>query len=51
MPGAEHSLSFASVWFTVLLDMVGLGLIMPILPALLRELTGADAAHASVYGG
>ncbi len=43
--------AFAFVWFTVLLDMVGLGLIMPILPALLRELTGADAAHASVYGG
>jgi len=43
--------AFAFVWITVLLDMVGLGLIMPILPALLRELTGTDAAHASIYGG
>ncbi len=43
--------AFAFVWVTVLLDMVGLGLIMPILPALLRQLTGADAAHASIYGG
>jgi len=43
--------AFAFVWITVLLDMVGLGLIMPILPALLRQLTGTDAAHASIYGG
>lgn len=43
--------AFAFVWITVLLDMVGLGLIMPILPAILRELTGADVAHASIYGG
>ncbi len=43
--------AFAFVWVTVLLDMVGLGLIMPILPAILRQLTGADVAHASIYGG
>lgn len=43
--------AFAFVWVTVLLDMVGLGLIMPILPELLRELTGSDVAHASIYGG
>jgi DHA1 family tetracycline resistance protein-like MFS transporter len=43
--------AFAFVWVTVLLDMVGVGLIMPILPAILRELTGADVAHASIYGG
>jgi len=45
----KHAFTF--VWVTVLLDMVGLGLIMPILPAILRELTGADVAHASIYGG
>jgi MFS transporter, DHA1 family, tetracycline resistance protein len=43
--------AFAFVWVTVLLDMVGLGLIMPILPELLRQLTGSDVAHASIYGG
>jgi len=43
--------AFAFVWGTVLLDMIGLGLIMPILPAILRQLTGADVAHASIYGG
>jgi DHA1 family tetracycline resistance protein-like MFS transporter len=43
--------AFAFVWITVLIDMVGLGLIIPILPAVLRQLTGTDAAHASIYGG
>ena len=43
--------AFAFVWVTVLLDMIGLGLIMPIVPAVLRQLTGADVAHASIYGG
>jgi len=43
--------AFAFVWITVLLDMVGLGLIIPVVPAVLRELTGTDAAHASIYGG
>ena len=43
--------AFAFVWITVLIDMVGLGLIVPILPAILRQLTGADVAHASIYGG
>lgn len=49
MRSTRHA--FAFVWVTVLLDMIGLGLIMPILPAVLRELTGSDVAHASIYGG
>ncbi len=43
--------AFAFVWITVLLDMIGLGLIMPVLPAILRQLTGTDVADASIYGG
>ena len=43
--------AFAFVWVTVLLDMMGIGLIMPVVPAILHELTGLDAAAASVYGG
>jgi MFS transporter, DHA1 family, tetracycline resistance protein len=41
----------AFVWVTVLLDMVGLGLIVPVLPSILEELTGQDAAGASRWGG
>ena len=51
MPPNTHKHAFAFVWVTVLLDMIGLGLIMPVLPDILRALTGADVAHASVYGG
>lgn len=43
--------AFAFVWVTVLLDMIGLGLIIPVVPSVLRQITGADAAHASIYGG
>lgn len=43
--------AFAFVWITVLLDMIGFGMIMPVLPDILRQLTRVDAAHAAVYGG
>jgi len=43
--------AFAFVWITVMLDMVGIGLIMPVLPTLLQKLTGTDGSHASLYGG
>src|SRR5262245_39217311 len=43
--------AFAFVWVTVLIDMIGLGLIIPVTPAILRQLTGTDTAHASIYGG
>src|SRR5436190_1367978 len=37
--------------FTVLLDIVGFGLIVPILPRLLVELTGKSVSQAAIYGG
>ena len=43
--------AFAFVWVTVLIDMIGVGLIIPVVPAVLHDLTGADPARASVYGG
>lgn len=49
--GSSTKHAFAFVWITVLLDMVGLGLIIPVVPAVLQELTGSDVAHASIYGG
>ncbi len=49
MRSTKHA--FAFVWVTVLLDMIGLGLIIPVVPAILRQLTGTDVAHASIYGG
>jgi len=47
-PG-RHALYFVAA--TVLLDSVGFGLIMPVLPALLVQLTHLEVNRASVYGG
>jgi MFS transporter, DHA1 family, tetracycline resistance protein len=35
----------------VLLDMIGFGLILPIMPTLLMELTGEGVSRAAIYGG
>ena len=39
------------VFITVFLDMVGFGLVMPVLPRLIEEVSGADLASASIWGG
>jgi DHA1 family tetracycline resistance protein-like MFS transporter len=36
---------------TVLIDVIGLGIIIPVLPALIRELIGGDLSQASAVGG
>ena len=43
-----------ALWFialTVLLDTIGFGLIVPVLPRLLVQLTGASVSHAALDGG
>jgi len=39
------------VALTVLLDSIGFGLILPVLPTLLVELTGVGVSRAAIYGG
>jgi len=44
----------AGVFFilvTILFDCIGFGIIIPIMPALIKELTGATLSEASEYGG
>ena len=43
--------SLAFVFAVVLIDMMGFGIIMPVLPNLLIELTGESVAQAAIYGG
>jgi MFS transporter, DHA1 family, tetracycline resistance protein len=43
--------SFAFVFVTVALDMLSIGLIVPILPALVNEMTGGDIKEAAHYVG
>jgi MFS transporter, DHA1 family, tetracycline resistance protein len=48
-PTSKFAISF--VFMTVLLDMVGFGLIMPVLPSLIQSVGHMDIAHASLIGG
>lgn len=36
---------------TLVIDAMGIGLIMPVMPDLIRELKGADLANAALWGG
>ncbi len=48
-PTSKYAISFA--FFTVLLDMVGFGLIIPVQPALISSVAQVDVAQAAVIGG
>src|ERR1700737_3312660 len=48
-PIRKHALAFIAV--TLLLDTIGFGLIMPVYPRLLVEITGESLSRAAVYGG
>ncbi len=46
---SKHTLVF--VFSTVLIDMIGFGIIMPVMPVLLGEITGEGLAGAADWGG
>jgi DHA1 family tetracycline resistance protein-like MFS transporter len=46
---SRHAVTF--VFITVFLDMVGFGLIMPVLPRLIEDVSGTDLAGASLLAG
>jgi len=39
------------IFMTVLLDTIGFGIILPVLPGLIMELTGKGLSAAAIYGG
>ena len=39
------------IFITVMLNMIGLGVIMPVMPSLIMDVTGEDLAHAAQWGG
>ncbi len=47
-PG-RHALAFIAL--TLLLDTVGFGLIVPVMPTLLMQLTGRGVSRVAIYGG
>ncbi len=43
--------AIAFIFVTVLLDMIGFGIVIPVIPKLIVELTGKDLSEAAEYGG
>ena len=39
------------IFITVVIDAVGLGIIIPVMPKLIQQLIGGDISQASMYGG
>lgn len=49
MSNRKPALGF--IFVTLLIDVIGFGIIIPVLPKLITELTGGTLSDASVYGG
>ena len=50
-PAAGGKLAFLLILFTVFLDTIGFGIIIPVTPALIMELSGEGLSEAAQYGG
>lgn len=46
-----RNLPLLFILITVVLDSMGIGLIMPVMPDLIQEVTGGDLASAAIWGG
>ena len=49
MQSRKPALGF--IFVTLLIDVTGLGIIIPVMPALIQELTGGTVSEAAQYGG
>lgn len=47
----RHGLAFGIVLATVALDAIGIGLIFPVMPSLMEEVTGSSLSGAALWGG
>ncbi|MEL6701623.1 MAG: MFS transporter, partial [Pseudomonadota bacterium] len=50
-PVTNPRLALTFIIITLTIDAMGIGLILPVLPSLIREITGADLGQAAVWGG
>lgn len=48
---AKRNSALIFIFITLLIDIIGLGIIIPVLPTLIQELTGGTLSEASMYGG
>jgi DHA1 family tetracycline resistance protein-like MFS transporter len=47
----KQTAALGFIFVTLLIDVIGIGIIIPIVPVLIQELTGEGLSQASVYGG
>ncbi len=47
----KHRLPIFFILMTVIIDAIGIGLMMPVMPDLLREVTEAELSSAALWGG
>ncbi|WP_347312124.1 TCR/Tet family MFS transporter [Defluviimonas sp. SAOS-178_SWC] len=47
----QNRLALIFILTTVMIDSIGIGIIFPVMPELMREVTGADLSTASLWGG
>jgi DHA1 family tetracycline resistance protein-like MFS transporter len=47
----KHRLPTVVILATVIIDAIGIGLIIPVMPDLIREVTGGDLGMAAIWGG
>lgn len=47
----SHRKAIYFILITVVIDAIGIGLIMPVMPSLLRDLGGSSLANAAIWGG
>jgi DHA1 family tetracycline resistance protein-like MFS transporter len=43
--------ALAFIFVTILIDVIGLGIILPVMPTLIQQLTGEGVSRAAQYGG
>lgn len=48
-PASRYALAF--IFITMLVDTIGLGIIIPVTPAIIRQLTGQELSGAASWGG
>jgi DHA1 family tetracycline resistance protein-like MFS transporter len=50
-PRAPGKSALLVIFITILVDIIGLGIIIPVVPHLVMELTGEGVSRAAIYGG
>jgi DHA1 family tetracycline resistance protein-like MFS transporter len=48
---APRANAIAFIFITVMINMIGFGIIMPVMPQLIMDVTGEDLSHAAQWGG